>query len=165
MRSQYAALMDEIVKRWSASEACQLPLEGCSEAEIEEIKRRQGVERLPEMYVEFLRRIGKYSGNLGWHFGSEITYPDVLEFKEDTFDVLHKPDIYVFTHDPNGDCAIYFHVGDDDPVLYWISYDDSRPQSYDLITEDWGRLSTWLVNLVERVIEVHDLWKKRDHQQ
>jgi hypothetical protein len=148
MRSQYAALMDEIVKRWTASEACRLPLKGCSGVEIEEIKRRQGVERLPEMYVEFLRRMGRETGGLGWHFGSSsITYPEVLEFKEDTFEMLRKPHFFIVTHDYDGDVAVYFHVDEDDPLLHWVKY-SSASENKLVVLDDWRTLSTWLIHMV-----------------
>jgi hypothetical protein len=158
MRSQYSALMQYLTNLWLSSEACDAPVEGCSEAEIAEIMHAQSVERLPLMYVEFLSHMGRKTGGLEWYFGSEITYPSVCEFKPMTFKVLRQSKIFVLTHDYQGDCAIYFHItDDDDPMLYWVGY-DYRPDlnQFDILeTKALGQLSDYLNDFIGNVIEEH----------
>lgn len=161
MRSKYATLMQYLTKLWSSSETCLNPLKGCSEAEIAQIMQAQGVERLPLMYVEFLSHMGRDAGGLEADLTS---YPYVMEIKPLTFDLLRQPDIFVLSHNSDGDCAIYFHVTeDDDPILYWVGY-DYRPDlnRFDLLkTKELGQLSDWLIDLIEGVLEADKYLKKR----
>jgi hypothetical protein len=163
MHSQYTVLMVNLTKHWLSSEACDGEVEGCSETEIAEIMQPQGVQRLPLMYVEFLARMGRKAGGLEWHFGSEFTYPAVLSFKPMAVELWEQTDIFIFTHDSQGDCAIYFHITEDDPIVYWVGYDGDGPdpnQFYLSETRELGRLSDWLTNLFGGVVEEHNLLKK-----
>jgi ubiquinone/menaquinone biosynthesis C-methylase UbiE len=159
MGTPEAAFIRYLAKKWASSDACQAPLVGCSQAEIEEIKQRQGVNRLPELYVEWMLAMGRQMGGLE-NFETKLTYPSILDTKAQSFPVLHRQDIFVLTHDAQGDCAIYFHSGEDDPILYWISYDGAKTD-YELKVEDWGRLSAWLVHRVEGGIEDYELAENR----
>lgn len=158
MRSQYAALMDYLTQLWSASDACSSPPEGCSEAEITEIQHARNVERLPLIYVEFLRHMGRNTGGLERNLGMNLTYPDALEFRGLTFDLTGRSDIFFFWYDTQGDCSTYFHVIEDDPILYWVTYKDYSPQnqSYSLQTDELGRLSDWLIDLIGYEVEGDD---------
>lgn len=158
MRSQYTAIMDYLTEEWSTSEACDGQVEGCSEAEIDEVMQAQGVDHLPLMYVEFLRHMGRKTGGLEWHFGTEITYPAVCIFKPMTFNFLWRPEFFVFTHDFQGDCSIYFHIADeDDPILYRAGYDspsDLHPPEIPILeTTELGRLSDYLTDFISELIE------------
>jgi hypothetical protein len=164
MRSQYAAIMQHLTELWSSSEACDGQLEGCSEAEIAEIMKAQGVERLPLMYVEFLRHMGRNTGGLEWYFGSELTYPAVCIFKSMSFWFLSQALVtklrFVFTHDYQGDCSIYFDPTEaDDPILYRVAYDSpselNPPDIPVLETQELGLLSDYLTDFIGDVIEEH----------
>ncbi|MEO8612962.1 MAG: hypothetical protein ABI690_34030 [Chloroflexota bacterium] len=150
MRSQYTAIMEQLVERLASSAAYEGTLEGCSEDEIDEIRETQGVKRLPRMYREFLLHMGRHTGGLEGYLGFEITYPGVCEFKRMSFDLLRQPDIFVMTHIADGDCAFYFHIDEDDPIVYWVGY-DRRPEFVEfnvLETKDCGSLSNWLIDVV-----------------
>jgi hypothetical protein len=156
MRSKSAAFIEYLADRWVSNEACRSSLEGCSEDDLAQIKQRQQVDRLPALYAAFLSKMGRNMGGLEWQVGSEMRFPYVLEFKESTFVELRQPNILVLTHDSDGDCALYIHTNEDDPVLHWVGYkDEAFPE---LIHEEFGRLSAWLSHLVESVKEVkgHD---------
>jgi hypothetical protein len=150
MRSEYTAIMEQLVERLASSAACEGTLEGCSEDEIDEIQDAQRVKRLPRMYREFLLHMGRRSGGLGTYLGFEIAYPTICEFKRHSFDLLHQSDIFVMTYIPDGDCAFYFHIDEDDPIIYWVGY-DRRPEFVEfnvLETKDCGSLSNWLIDVV-----------------
>jgi hypothetical protein len=156
VRSQYAAIMEYLTNLWSSSEVCDGQVEGCSEAEIIEIMQAQGVERLPLMYVEFLRHMGCNTAGLKSHL---ISYPDVMGMKSETFNLLRQPDIFVLSHFSDGDCAIYFRVTeDDDPILYLVDYDYYPDLNrFDLLkTKELGRLSEWLMDRVQLAINAHE---------
>ncbi len=161
MRSKYSALMDYLTKQWISSEACDGQIEGCSEAEVLEVMHAQGVEHLPVMYIEFLTHLGRKSGGLEGHFGSEITYPGVCIFKPMTFAHLRQSEIFVFSHNYQGDCSFYFSIIDDDPVLYWAGYGYSPGLGSSdiplLETKELGRLSDYLTNFIADVIEEHKI--------
>ncbi len=92
-------------------------------------------------------------GGLERCLGSELRYPYMLEFKSQTFQLLRDTDVLVLTHNQNGDCAFYCRVDEDDPVVYHIGYsEDPGAALYELATEDQGRLSSWLIDLVEDAI-------------
>jgi hypothetical protein len=142
--------MEHLRKRVASSTACEGILEGCSDDEIDDIREAQGVKRLPRMYREFLLHMGRRTGGLEGYLGFEITYPGACEFKRMTFDLLRQPDIFVMAHIADGDCAFYFHIDEDDPVVYWAGY-DTRPEFVEfnvLETKDCGPLSNWLIDVV-----------------
>ena len=150
MRSQYSSIIEHLIERLAASPVCEGPLEGCSEDEIDEIREAQNVKRLPRMYKEFLLQMGRHTGGLEGYLGFEMTYPAACTFKRLSFNLLRQPDIFVITHIADGDCAFYFHIHEDDPVVYWIGY-DTRPEFVEfnvLETKDCGLLSNWLMDVV-----------------
>jgi hypothetical protein len=152
MRSEYTAIIEQLVEKLTTSPARDGVVEGCSADEVDEIQEGQQVKRLPRLYREFLRHMGRHTGGLDSYLGSAITYPAVCEFKRQTFDLLRQPDIFVMTHIADGDCAFYFHIDEDDPVVYWVGY-DRRPDP-ELIefgvleTKPCGQLSNWLIDVV-----------------
>jgi len=69
-------IADELIKLFIATPSI---IEGCTEAEINGLKRQQQVDYLPAIYEEYLAVLGKKAGNL--HIGSEAFYPAVRELK------------------------------------------------------------------------------------
>jgi|GEM_PF-2510807 len=54
---------------------------GCTGEEIEELRQRQNVKRLPKVYINCMKVLGKQSGFIG--IGSEITHHYVKVLKEE----------------------------------------------------------------------------------
>jgi hypothetical protein len=149
MRSKHESLIDFLARQWEMSAACNSELVGCTEAEIAQIKSIQGVERLPASYEGFMKRMGRDMGGLEWHSGMELRYPYVLEFKAQSFERIREADVLVLSHNSDGDCALYCHVDDDDPIVYWMGYADD---SLDHVIGEWGRFSDWLAELIDGAI-------------
>ena len=156
MRSKHEAFISYLASRWQESDLCRSPFIGCTEAEIAKIQVRQGVDRLPILYVAWMLRMGRDMGGLEWHIGTKLCYPYVLEFKAQTFGLLQKPDVLVLSHDVDGDCALYCHTTEDDPLIFWIGYADEPGEKLNKFSvQEWGRLSNWLTDLVEGAIGVY----------
>jgi hypothetical protein len=149
MRTKYQALVEYLKSQYVSKTG--LPVEGCTDAEIDEIRRHQQVERFPQLYVEWLKTFGKTNV----FAGVKLTYPHVLDYKQRSFLELQQSNIFVLAHDWDGDCAIYCRIDEDDPMLYWIGY-DSASKSFELVVEDWEQLSTWLVGIVDDLLPVSD---------
>ncbi|MEP7284747.1 MAG: SMI1/KNR4 family protein [Chloroflexota bacterium] len=109
-------------------------IHGCSPQEINEMKARQGVNYLPDLYVEYLLVLGKEAGNLD--VGSSCFYPTLLELKgsavnlleENEFPFLLPDDAFVFFMH-QGYQFLYFLTKDkleDPPVFYYIEDPDLR---------------------------------------
>lgn len=124
---------------------------GCSESEIEQIKAAQTVTFLPEIYVEFLRKMGKLAGNL--YLGSDWAYPDLLKLKLHASELLNEnansfvlpDDAFVFLMH-QGYQFMYFRTNDlkaDPEVYYYIEMEDIALGIYAPVRE-WEHLSEFL---------------------
>ncbi|MFI1915051.1 SMI1/KNR4 family protein [Nocardia sp. NPDC020380] len=132
---------------------------GCTDAEIEELMRAQGVTTLPGSYREFLTYGGKdpywLSRNGEWDFNwlleaKETAREIVVEDYEGTFEQFS--DSFVFqTH--QGYIFQYFAAEDleaDDPN-FWIYEGDKPPQRSKVTFTGW---LNELVEFLPRVVEL-----------
>jgi hypothetical protein len=128
-------------------------VEGCSEQEIEEIRLAQRVDRLPNIYRQFLAVMGREDGRL--FLGTDVCYPEILEAKGAVAGLLHingnpfpfPEDAVVFSVH-QGYHITYFQTSnnEDDPAVYSYLEGDSEP---DLAA---NHLSTFLSDEVEKRI-------------
>jgi hypothetical protein len=101
------------------------PIEGCTSEEIEFLKQSQGVDFLPETYVQFLEEMGQGAGLL--FLGSDYTYNFLIVLKENALSTLKSArsqlklpdDAFVFLMH-QGYIFYYFHTKnlDNDPAIY-----------------------------------------------
>jgi hypothetical protein len=63
-------------------------LQGLTDAEVEEVRIGQQVDRLPGRYVEYLRVMGRRAESV-W-VGTEAFYPGILSLKADRMDLLRE---------------------------------------------------------------------------
>ena len=99
-------------------------IKGCTTEEIEQIRQAQNVERLPEIYRQFLLYMGQGSGRL---FAScDYTYGRLQSMKQElehqirvNHAQLLPPEAFVFLYD-TADIYYWFctNAGDDPPVFY-----------------------------------------------
>ena len=135
----------------------QRPIQGCTQSQIDEIKLLTGVDRFPEVYVQFLRYFGVASGNI--FPGTDIHYDSIPELKDAAADVLEENDInftlperaFVFlVH--QGYAFMYFMLDeetDDPPVFKWSEDDFSEPYLYkDGPIKEWNHLSEVLTDFI-----------------
>src|SRR4051794_23754807 len=100
---------------------------GCTPSEIEEIKLIQGVTNLPDMYYEFMSKMGQNSGKL--FKGTIISYKAMkhFNFKEEAQNFLNDMDVKLklpetafvfFWH--QGYIFLYFdtQTNEIDPIVY-----------------------------------------------
>jgi len=112
------------------SDVYPLPIKGCTVSEISEIKVTQGVEQknLPDIYLEFLRYLGKKSGDL--FIGYDLTYFYLTKYnftvsinrtlRQDGHRNLGE-NVYAFMNKQSVS-HWYFHLDDgDDPAVYFYS--------------------------------------------
>ncbi|HEX3052876.1 MAG TPA: SMI1/KNR4 family protein [Aggregatilineaceae bacterium] len=102
-------------------------LEGCTAKELEELRETQNVERLPEVYRQFMLLMGKQGiGEVLGAFG-EFTVQQASEFKRnlimklDRVKVLYPNDIFVFFEGYRQDRFYFFRTkdeGEKDPIIY-----------------------------------------------
>jgi hypothetical protein len=139
-------IMKDLIELGNKSEE----IEGCTDEEIEEIRRVQGVERLPELYVEYLRLMGRYPGDL--FRGSEVNYrclTSVVEgegnFKERAVALLKEwavenfelpEDAFIFIWHQSY-IFLYFDTkaSDYDPKTHYYSEGKDAPREHMLFSE------------------------------
>lgn len=101
--------------------------EGCSGAEIEIIKQAQKVERLPEIYIQFLLTMGKTAGGIVFR-GSDYSYQYLLNLKRWAMELIEENDVSIQL--PNDAFIFFMHQGynfhffhtnlGDDPSVYYF---------------------------------------------
>jgi hypothetical protein len=109
--------------------------EGCTEKDIQDLMESQNISRLPKIYVEFLRHLGKKTGK-NFLIGEDILCPHLEGIREGFDWLLEKykidweipENIFVFwTHQDYQ--FYYFHVDEgDDPTVYIITYAMKSPE-------------------------------------
>lgn len=114
---------------------------GCTEADLEVLRKAQGVECLPEVYCQVMLAMGGYG--LGCildgyaNFGKAVQelkwYTD--EFKEDELD--YPPDLFLFMgHDQGTGCRFFRTAGcPDDPPVYGYWEDGAYHKLADSLTD------------------------------
>lgn len=127
--------------------------EGLTPDEIEAIRVAQKVAKLPGIYTEFLRVMGRKSG--GMFTGCDVDFPAPLTLKESLLAMMDEnreenPDIPLFP----ADIVVFYSCQDasfcyfrtdrdtEDPTAYY--YVDGATKSYSLATS----LSKWLLQQV-----------------
>lgn len=111
--------------------------EGCTESEIAQIMKMQGVSRIPLLYKQFLLLMGRKGGRL--QSVLDLFYPTLLELKKLASDSLEfdgspfqlPSDAFVFaTHLTH--LYYYFSTADgDDPPVYGFEEFDKAPRLID----------------------------------
>lgn len=129
--------------------------EGCSDKEIEEIMNSQGVTRLPHLYVQFMKLLGKKDAEL--FVGQDILYDEALELKHYLHEELehHKTtwrlpdDAFVFWTG-QGYSYLYFQVNDSDdpPVYQYLSGNEHSSLVCDTFSQ-------WLFEVYREHKEIH----------
>lgn len=125
-------------------------LVGCSEDEVEQIKRAQQVSRIPALYHDFLRVMGKSPYPL--MIGTDWSFDDLLELKGDTREIFEEDGL-----DPailDDALVIAVHQGyvvyyipaagsaSDDPAV-WTYVEGKQP------TSPWPTFRAFLLSLVD----------------
>jgi len=104
-------------------------LQGCTDAEIEKMKKAQNVASLPLIYVEFMKRYGKLEGR--FLAGTDLHYEDTLEYKDVVYE-MPEEDMAIWILPENKDLFFvfwshhsykfyYFYIEDgEDPPIYMV---------------------------------------------
>lgn len=110
------------------------PCVGCSNEEIENLMKAQGVSRLPRFYREYLEVMGK-QGIMSINAGSDWSYEQLLTIKQDwqhflsreKFDFVIPEKSFIFFQHGGYDLRYFMtdHDNDDAPTYYW-EQDDSE---------------------------------------
>ena len=143
--------------RWLSCSACQPPLVGCTDEEIEALRIAQGVERLPALYVEFMRQMGRADGGLGTFFEADFSYAAVVKLKSPEIGYAlailrslgQEEGSFVFLSD-NANFLYTFNTSDpyDDPVIYNFHESSEIGEPY-YVKAEVGNLAAFLVDCVE----------------
>ncbi len=122
------------------SEATGTKLVGCSDKEILDIEKYFG-DNLPKEYENFMRIAGKKAGEL--FVGSDVFYPNVLNTKRGTKDLLEENNLVGII--PDNVSPFFMHQGyiinffldnSDDPKVYEFMEGDAKPKLlYDRFSE------------------------------
>gem|GEM_PF-4236390 len=132
------------------------PLVGCTVNELNQLKTSQQVNRLPDLYTQFMCVFGKESGGL--RHGGQYHFPQALTFKQHWKPALPESDCFVFVSN-NDDMALFFHTEDvlENPMVYRIFETiDSDKQSFHV--EPYCKLSDFLIDWVQEEIETYNKW-------
>lgn len=127
--------------------------EGLNVDEIEAIRAAQNVAKLPRIYTEFLRVMGRKSG--GMFTGCDVDFPAPLRLKQSVFAMIEEnreenpnipllPDDVVVFYGCQDASFCYFRTARDteDPAVYY--YVDGATKSYSVSPS----LSKWLLQQV-----------------
>ena len=148
--------------RWLSCPLSQPPLIGCSDEEVEALRVAQGVDRLPALYVEFMRQMGRADGGLGKPFDADFSYAAVIDLKSPelgyALPILRSLGLerenFVFLSD-NGNFLYTFNTDDtiDDPVVYNFHEGSEIGEPY-YVKAEVGSLAGFLTDCVEDCFEI-----------
>ncbi len=119
-------LREKIIELKLASPA---DIVGCSSDEIEEVMRSQNVTQLPELYIQFLRFIGKFNRTF---WGEVHSYPFIRDFKSDMYDfidvnlVREKLDTQFFFWTDWNNFFCYFNPYEENPTIFQLNSDGKK---------------------------------------
>lgn len=165
MRDKYESLLDYICLKWQKALGKPVAFEGCSQEELNQIKKSQNVERLPKLYEHFMLRFGRNSGGLLSGVEYEYRFPHVLEFRELGVAPIKfmnpeysiKKNQFVFMADYHAS-FLYFEINSsDDPQVFTV-YEDNSPNYFTIAP--LGSFSFRLVDGIEENINNLKLRKK-----
>ncbi len=128
------------------------PMCQCSEDDIKETEKRFNV-RLPAVYKNFLRLIGRNSGNFlqdgSWHYPFEFCLPGAMDLLEENESSFKMPDgAFVFIYRSN--FFMYFQTGgSDDPPVYIFLDGKKEPELF------FDSFTDWFKTVVEGEIANH----------
>jgi hypothetical protein len=117
---------------------------GCSEEEIKDIEQRFHL-KLPGLYKDFLRVMGRKAGNL--FYGENMFYPEVLKFQENAKFMMMNDDLtaplielpptaFVFGHHQGEQFLFFLTSESDDPSVYhYLEGKDFFTKSFDKLSE------------------------------
>jgi len=125
-------------------------ISGCSSEEVMELQKRQGVVFIPEIYKEFLVKMGKGAGSFLQHV--ECFYPDLLHLKAEVkTEILREDrtifrlpeDVFVFMVNQSYE-FFYFHTNakESDPPVYHYIEGDGASRDVKAIKQ-WEHLSEY----------------------
>jgi hypothetical protein len=166
------AFIKDLMQKLMALDGTKLDdFEGCTEKEIQLLMKTQNVERLPQMYVEFMKAMGRSYKSKGLRFfvGEDIGYEDALELKEVFAEVLKDENkdwqipenAFVFwTH--HAYIFYYFLIdeGDDPRIFEYIESKEPRK-----IADSFSQLLDWQFRIHQDFIfrTGRDTWKVAWH--
>jgi len=150
----WTSFITHLKENWMACSACEEPVIGCSQVEIDELMKIQRVNHLPDLYRQFMSALGREDGGLGAMNGAELCYPFVLNFKDDAYcspllkSLNIRGDAFVFMTD-RASFLYYFHtsVQQDDPIVYSIRESSKQGMYHESVKI--GLLTAVLVSLIE----------------
>lgn len=124
---------------------------GCTSVEIEEIKRGQGISRLPESYEMFLSKCGKsmgvFSGELELEFENLLDYKDyfIERASQDWPELIVPNDAFIFS-DHLGYAFTTFDTADDaeSSIILYVMGEENY-------VSNEGSFLDWLEDRVSRI--------------
>jgi hypothetical protein len=129
----------------------------CTSEEVEEVRRAQGVERLPAQYTEFLLTMGRRAGEL--LRGTDFFYPGVVEFARDMREMivenaaghLVRPgSVFVGMH--QGYQLFWLEPGDPSGPLYWYNEGEETPRrTWPTLLDSLAWHAGWQKQIRERI--------------
>jgi hypothetical protein len=155
--NHFSSFIEHLTKRWMSCYAFTPPILGCNDSEIEQLQIAQNVEKLPELYCEFMRQMGREDGGLGKLLDAYLTYTYALTFKSEQIDfslpILKTYGLergnFVFLSDNNNFLYFFDTVeSSDDPIVYNLTPNIKIGEEF--IKVNLGNLSGVLVDLVEQ---------------
>jgi hypothetical protein len=125
--------------------------QGCSGHEIEEIMTDQKVDRLPQAYTCFLKRIGRGAGEL--LIGTDAFYPRLIGVKDAAIELITEDGAPIQL--PPDSLVIGMHQGyqffwlptvaQDDPKVLMFQEGDRTPH------REWGTFSSYLNDMIKEI--------------
>jgi hypothetical protein len=125
--------------------------QGCSDREIEEIMTDQKVDRLPQAYTCFLKRIGRGAGEL--LIGTDAFYPRLIGVKDAAIELLTEdgapiqlpPDSLVIGMHQGYQFFWFPTVAQDDPKVLMFQEGDRTPN------REWDTFSSYLNDMIKEI--------------
>jgi hypothetical protein len=127
-----ADFIDKMINVLSINNLINSDLRGCSTRDIDVIKQCQCVEYLPDLYIQFLLKMGKNAGGC-LYSDTEYSYESLITMKQYAISTFHYSgfwlpvDAFVFMLLPQGTGCMYFHTASKDDVVPIYLYDAGTP--------------------------------------
>ncbi len=150
------SLIEDLKQAWVEHGGYKPPLVGCTHNDINTIRSKQGVDFLPELYIQFMLSFGRNAGGLK-HSG-DFTFPKVASFKNEWGQMLPSTNCFVFLTDHDAFALFFCIDGETDPMIRRIdeASSDAEPG---LGIEEYCLLSDFLIDWIQSEILVYQKWK------
>lgn len=128
------------------------PVSGCSDEQIERMKIGQGVEQLPELYIQFAKCMGNGAGLLFDYITATCNYlenikPRIEEYFHNSFERFEfglAPDVFIIHANREGFVFFHTNLDNDNPAVY---------QFHTLLSENPRKLGTLTEHLEHHYFE------------